>query len=228
MRPEGGAQPHTFSADGRWWWDGQQWQPALSADGKMRWDGAHWVPARRGSPWMWVRRIGSLLLGLLLLLGTGLFGIWAAAAQPIDPVRRDGNLTKFVKDCPVPGDIGDSCAYIDADSFCYRLHPTDFQPALPSLSDRVGQPISFVVDRGNYESSRTVGDPYCNFAVDQVIVLASGQETRYSTRAMTEPEFAGHSRGEIIPLFLACLILLGLLIGWNVTMEVRHYRRRHR
>lgn len=39
--------PHSgpvFSDDGKWWWDGQNWQPAVSADGRMRWDGRQWQP----------------------------------------------------------------------------------------------------------------------------------------------------------------------------------------
>lgn len=146
-------------------------------------------------------------------------------ARPIDPVRIDGNLTRFVKDCPVPGDVGDECAFIDSDRFCYRLHPKDFQPALLSLSGRIGDHISFVVDKENYQSSRTVGDPYCNFEVGQVIVTDSGQEMHYSTRAMTEPEFVGRARGDILRFFVTFLILLGLLIGWNATVEIRRYRR---
>jgi len=35
-----------ISPDGRWWWDGQQWQSLLSPDGTHRWDGKAWVPVR--------------------------------------------------------------------------------------------------------------------------------------------------------------------------------------
>ncbi|HEV2034637.1 MAG TPA: hypothetical protein VGU71_10650 [Candidatus Dormibacteraeota bacterium] len=174
---------------------------------------------------MWVRRIGSIIVGLLLLVVAGIFGIGAAFARPIDPVQVSGNLTRFVKDCQVPGDVGASCAFIDSDSYCYRLHPEDFQPSLPSLSERIGQPISFVVDRGNYESSRTIGDPYCNFEVGRVIVTDSSREMRYSTRAMTEPQFVGHARADILPTLVVSLVLLGLLIGWNTTVEIRRHRR---
>jgi hypothetical protein len=125
----------------------------------------------------------------------------------------------------VPGDVGDECAFIDSDRFCYRLHPKNFQPALPSLSDRIGDPISFVVDKENYQSSRTIGDPYCNFEVGEVIVTDSGQEVRYSTRAMTEPEFVGHARSDNLRFFVAFLVLLGVLIGWNALMEIRRHRR---
>jgi hypothetical protein len=34
-----------LSADGRWWWDGQQWKAAESADGLWHWDGNEWWPA---------------------------------------------------------------------------------------------------------------------------------------------------------------------------------------
>jgi hypothetical protein len=34
--------PAQLSADGRWWWDGQQWITAESADGLWHWDGAEW------------------------------------------------------------------------------------------------------------------------------------------------------------------------------------------
>ena len=219
-------EPHTLSSDGRWWWDGERWQPAVSVDGKWRWDGTRWVAAKRGRPWTWTRRIGSLIVGLLLLIGAGTTGIGVALARPIDPVRIDGNLSRLVKDCPVPGDIGDQCAFIDSDPYCYRLHPDNFQPALPSLSDRVGQPITFVVDRSNYETSRTVGDPYCNFEVGQIIVTTSGGQARYSTPAMTEPEFVGHARSDILPYFVAILIALASLIGWNSTIEIRRHRQK--
>ncbi|HLQ62971.1 MAG TPA: hypothetical protein VK131_14015 [Candidatus Acidoferrales bacterium] len=35
-----------YSPDGRWWWDGTEWRPALSPDGLWRWDGERWVPAQ--------------------------------------------------------------------------------------------------------------------------------------------------------------------------------------
>ena len=34
--------PAQLSADGRWWWDGQQWITAESADGLWHWDGTEW------------------------------------------------------------------------------------------------------------------------------------------------------------------------------------------
>jgi hypothetical protein len=40
----------TFSPDGLWWWDGNQWRSALSPDGRWRWDGRSWVPTYQGAP----------------------------------------------------------------------------------------------------------------------------------------------------------------------------------
>jgi len=33
-----------LSADGLWWWNGQQWISTLSDDGRWRWDGRTWQP----------------------------------------------------------------------------------------------------------------------------------------------------------------------------------------
>ena len=175
---------------------------------------------------MWVRRIGSLAVGLLLVLGACSVAIAAAVARPIDPIRVSGTLTRFVADFCVIGEARDQCAFIDTDQFCYRIHPRDFQPTLPSLSERIGQPISFVVDKANYETSRSIGDPYCNFEVGQIIVTDSGRETRYSTPAMTQPEFVGHARSDIVRLLVPFSILLGTLIAWNALIEIRRRRRR--
>ena len=44
------------SPDGRWWWDGQQWQPVpqtqrqLSPDGRWEWDGSRWLPVAQPQP----------------------------------------------------------------------------------------------------------------------------------------------------------------------------------
>lgn len=40
--PQPGTPP--ISPDGRYWWDGQQWQPLFSADGMQRWNGQEWIP----------------------------------------------------------------------------------------------------------------------------------------------------------------------------------------
>jgi TM2 domain-containing membrane protein YozV len=45
--PPAGAGP--LSADGRYWWDGYQWVPAMSGDGRWRWDGREW----RGGDQTW-------------------------------------------------------------------------------------------------------------------------------------------------------------------------------
>jgi hypothetical protein len=54
--PEGAQR----SEDGKWWWDGTDWQPVegaqstapaegqLSEDGKWRWDGSDWQPIDNG------------------------------------------------------------------------------------------------------------------------------------------------------------------------------------
>ena len=47
------SEPGKFSDDGRWWWDGNAWKPAVSEDGLWRWNGQDWVaasPARPSSP----------------------------------------------------------------------------------------------------------------------------------------------------------------------------------
>ena len=41
--------PATLSADGRWWWDGHRWMPAVSADGAWRWNGTSWEPTAEPS-----------------------------------------------------------------------------------------------------------------------------------------------------------------------------------
>lgn len=59
-----------LSADGRWWWDGQAWQPALSPDGRYRWSGAAWLPASSSTmlvPTAWTERLRRATLALLAL-----------------------------------------------------------------------------------------------------------------------------------------------------------------
>jgi hypothetical protein len=40
-------QQGAFSPDGKWWWDGREWQPAISDDGHWRWTGTGWVRTGR-------------------------------------------------------------------------------------------------------------------------------------------------------------------------------------
>ena len=219
--------PGALSPDRNWYWDGSQWLPAVSPDGRHRWDGARWWPlSQPASPGRWVRRGLSAVAGLVLLVAAGALTLLVLLAQPIQPVRVTGTMVRFVSDCHVPYDSGVQCAYIDSDPYCYRLHGGDFTPALPDLSGRIGQPIAFVVDKANYETSRTVGDPYCNFEVDRVVLTQSGTEHSYSTPAAAGPEYVGHPRGDFLNLLWPVLVLGGALLAWNVTMEVRLRRRR--
>jgi hypothetical protein len=58
--------PQQFSADGRYWWDGARWQPAVSPDGRWRWNGTQWQPIGRQR-----RKIGiggGLIIAAALLL----------------------------------------------------------------------------------------------------------------------------------------------------------------
>lgn len=209
--------PPQFSTDGRWWWDGTRWVPVATP---VR------PPSPTGGGLKWARRIFSIVAGgiaLLVLLGLLLV---AATARPIDPVSREGTLTKFVRDCHVPGDTGDQCAYLDIDSFCYRIAPNEFQPSLPDLSTQIGKSIALIVDRSNYESSRTIGDPYCNFQVTRVVLAESGVARTYSTAAMNGPQFVGHPVGDVLRVAVIPLTVLIALAGWNISREVRLRRQR--
>src|SRR5438270_9103159 len=42
-----GTMTTPLSDDGRSYWDGSQWRPALSADGRWRWDGTQWIPQEK-------------------------------------------------------------------------------------------------------------------------------------------------------------------------------------
>ena len=55
----------TFSDDGRWFWDGNQWQPAISKDGSWRWDGLQWrhTSSTGGSKSPIVFRLGPAISG---------------------------------------------------------------------------------------------------------------------------------------------------------------------
>ena len=67
------------SDDGRWWWDGYQWQPVftvgqLSDDGSHAWDGNQWqpntvaAPAAKGSNGRLFLILGAAAGGVLLLV----------------------------------------------------------------------------------------------------------------------------------------------------------------
>jgi hypothetical protein len=43
LRPRPTPAQGGFSEDGKWWWDGREWRPAISDDGHWRWTGTHWV-----------------------------------------------------------------------------------------------------------------------------------------------------------------------------------------
>jgi len=57
------AMKATHSADGRWWFDGNRWRPAVSEDARQRFDGSHWRPNRR-------RWAGVTLVVAAVLLAT--------------------------------------------------------------------------------------------------------------------------------------------------------------
>jgi len=42
--------PGQLSADGLWYWNGQEWKSTLSPDGVHRWNGSAWVPAGPAPP----------------------------------------------------------------------------------------------------------------------------------------------------------------------------------
>jgi len=96
-----------LSDDGRWWWDGYQWQPAqpqwpqqppagqipgpgpawgqqpqvvpgsLSADGQWRWDGQQWIAATR--PQVKGKSHTGVIVGVAVLGGVLLLGLVAVA-----------------------------------------------------------------------------------------------------------------------------------------------------
>lgn len=75
----------SFSSDGKWWWDGRQWFPAVTADLKWWFDGTSWRPANkriRPPKWVWVTGIiWALALGIWLLAAAA----FVATALPGDP-----------------------------------------------------------------------------------------------------------------------------------------------
>ena len=68
VTPVPAGQQGRYSADGFWWWDGANWQPAYSQDRLWRWNGQSWVPAV-GQP----STAATGNAGLAIGLGIGLF-----------------------------------------------------------------------------------------------------------------------------------------------------------
>jgi hypothetical protein len=78
------ASPGQFSPDGKYWWDGQQWVPAVSQDGKQRWNGTAWVPNRK----MFLgdhanQSIACVIIGLLCapFFPYGIYAGWKALQE---------------------------------------------------------------------------------------------------------------------------------------------------
>ena len=69
IAPVPAGQQGRYSADGFWWWDGANWQPAYSQDLLWRWNGQSWVPAAGPPP----ASGGGGGAGLAIGLGVGLF-----------------------------------------------------------------------------------------------------------------------------------------------------------
>lgn len=72
MGQPGGPQ---FSPDGKWFWDGAAWQPAVSADGRWRWNGYSWVGTGA--------RPGGLSVTWIALIGGAVVVVILAATIPI-------------------------------------------------------------------------------------------------------------------------------------------------
>jgi hypothetical protein len=69
------ASPPQFSADGRFWWDGARWQPAVSPDGLWRWNGTQWIPAAK--PGRKIGVGGAFIIAIALVL---IVWFWLPAA----------------------------------------------------------------------------------------------------------------------------------------------------
>ena len=70
--PATGAAQTRFSADGFWWWDGEEWRPAISQDRLWRWNGQSWEPARvaagRGGAGAAIGITIAIFLGVIVLV----------------------------------------------------------------------------------------------------------------------------------------------------------------
>src|SRR5919201_949356 len=84
-----------FSDDGRWFWDGEKWQPVSSADDHWRWKGREWVAQSAAkTDWPW-KRVGLVLATVLagLFLLTSLVGmVQAATGESTDGGNRYYNF----------------------------------------------------------------------------------------------------------------------------------------
>ena len=83
-----------FSDDGKWYWDGSNWQPAVSSDGAWRWDGAQWVSSSTGtgSKWPVAMKIGTwvsaglaCLILLLAVVGVAMFATSQSKGESYAP-----------------------------------------------------------------------------------------------------------------------------------------------
>ncbi len=72
-----------FSPDGRWFWDGTNWQPAISSDGRWRWNGYTWVSTGY--------RLGGLSAGWLALIAGGVIVALLAVTVPIALIFASSN-----------------------------------------------------------------------------------------------------------------------------------------
>jgi len=63
------AAPPQHSADGRWWWDGERWHPAISPDGLWRFDGRGWKPINPpAGDWLAGCAVALVTHGLVIIL----------------------------------------------------------------------------------------------------------------------------------------------------------------
>jgi hypothetical protein len=90
-----------FSDDGKFYWDGTKWQPAISSDGAWRWNGTTWVvnSAAAESRWPAALKIGGWVLAglgalVLVLAITSViaFAVAASADKTYAPGYLGGGL----------------------------------------------------------------------------------------------------------------------------------------